>query len=136
MPTQSGEGEGMNVDGILVRRALVAAAVLLSAALLSPAAARAQNGKVTGKVTLDGTAPAPVKLKMDADPICAQKSPNATSEEVVVGSGGALQNVFVRVTAGLPAGQTYKAPTDAAVIDQNGCHYVPHVLGMQVGQPL
>ena len=45
-------------------------------------------------------------------------------------------NVFVWVSAGLPAGQTYPAPKDPAVIDQNGCHYVPHVVGVMVGQPL
>ncbi|HZR79657.1 MAG TPA: carboxypeptidase regulatory-like domain-containing protein [Candidatus Binatia bacterium] len=125
----------MKVEGKAARRAGVAAAVLIAGALILPAPARAQNGKITGKVTLDGTAPAPVKLKMDADPICAQKNPNATSEEVVVGPGGGLQNVFVRVTAGAPAGP-FPPPKDPVTIDQDGCHYKPHVVGVQVGQPL
>jgi plastocyanin len=126
----------MNVEGNLARRFSLGAAALLTAALYLPVAAHAQAGKIAGKATLEGTPPAPVKLKMDADPICAQKNPNAVAEDVIVGPGGGLQNVFVWVSAGLPAGGTYPAPKDPAVIDQNGCHYVPHVVGVQVGQPL
>ena len=125
----------MNSEGNPGRRPWIGALVL-SAALVLPASGLAQTGKITGKATLEGTPPAPTKLKMDADPVCAQKNPNATSEEVVVGAGGGLQNVFVRVAGGLPAGQTYPPPKEPAVMDQNGCHYVPHVLGVQVGQPL
>jgi plastocyanin len=124
----------MNVEGKAVRRFAIGAALLISGAVL-PSPALAQ-GKVTGKAILEGTPPAPTKLKMDADPICAQKNPNGTSEEVVVGPGGGLENVFVRVTEGLPAGQTYPAPKDAVVIDQDGCHYKPHVAAVMVGQPL
>jgi plastocyanin len=126
----------MNVEGKTVRRFGIGAALLISGAMILPAPALAQTGKITGKATFEGTPPAPTKLKMDADPVCAQKNPNATSEEVVVGPGGGLENVFVRVTGGLPAGQTYPAPKEPVVIDQNGCHYKPHVIGVQVGQPV
>jgi plastocyanin len=44
--------------------------------------------------------------------------------------------VFVYVKAGLPAGAKYQAPASAVVLDQSGCRYHPHVLGVMVGQNL
>lgn len=125
----------MKLEGKAARRLSTGAAVLFSVALLAPAARADDAGKVSGKITFEGTPPAPTKIKMDADPVCAQRNPNGESEEVVV-TGGGLANVFVRVTEGLPAGKTYTAPTEAVTIDQNGCHYIPHVVGAMVGQPV
>lgn len=114
-----------------VRRLAMAA---LAAAVLVPGAAHAQ-GKITGKVALSGAAPAAAKLKMDADPVCAAAHPDgAAAEDVVVGSGGGVQNVFVYLKEGVKG--TFPAKTDPAVIDQKGCLYGPRVVGLQVGQPL
>ncbi len=126
----------MRVEAKSSRSLRVGTALLVAGALAMPVAARADGGKVSGKITLDGKAPAPTKLKMDADPICAGKNPNgADSEEIVVGSAGGLQNVFVRVTEGL-GDKKFPPPTTPATLDQNGCTYKPHVVGVQVGQPL
>jgi plastocyanin len=46
-----------------------------------------------------------------------------------------MGNIVVWVSKGLPAGKTYPAPTTPVVIDQNGCQYKPHVMGIMVGQP-
>jgi plastocyanin len=74
---------------------------------------------------------------MAADPNCARKHSTAVANEMLVlGSGNTVANVLVRVKSGLPAGKTYPAPATPAVIDQNGCQYHPHVLGMMVGQEL
>ena len=59
---------------------------------------------------------------------------HATTRLVVVGDGGALQNVFVYVKDGL-GDLRFPVPATPVVLDQKGCHYVPHVLGVQVGQP-
>src|SRR5438552_1054271 len=61
---------------------------------------------------------------------------NATEETVIVNPNGTLANVFVYVKSGLP--ETYKAPAPAGAVtlDQDGCRYHPHVLGILVGQPL
>ena len=46
-----------------------------------------------------------------------------------------VKNVFVYIKSGLE-GKTFKAPKQPAVLDQKGCVYIPHVLGMMAGQPL
>ncbi|MSR78140.1 MAG: hypothetical protein EXS63_07975 [Candidatus Omnitrophica bacterium] len=93
-------------------------------------------GTVTGKVNFTGTAPEPEAISMDADPVCAgaHEEPQMT-EEVVVNPDNTLKNVFVYVKTGLE-GQTFPAPTTPVVMDQKGCHYNPHVFGVQVGQPV
>jgi plastocyanin len=65
----------------------------------------------------------------------AHHGSNFLDESVIVGDGGGLQNAFVWVRKGLEA-WTFTAPAAAAVIGQENCVYVPHVLGLQVGQPL
>ena len=92
------------------------------------------EGNIVGVIAFNGAAPAAKKLSLDSDPVCAQKNPNAVGEEVVV-ADGKLQNVFVYVKGGLPRA-TFEAPTAEVTLDQSGCHYVPHVLGLQTNQPL
>jgi len=73
---------------------------------------------------------------MDADPACAKKhTAPVANEALVLGTGNTMANIMVYVTKGLPAGKTYPAPTTPVVIDQNGCQYKPHVMGIMVGQP-
>jgi plastocyanin len=55
---------------------------------------------------------------------------------VVTGAGNALANVFVYVSAGLPANAKFQAPAAPVVLDQDGCRYHPHVFGIMVGQNL
>ncbi|MCB9799872.1 MAG: carboxypeptidase regulatory-like domain-containing protein [Candidatus Omnitrophica bacterium] len=113
----------------------ILAAIFTSTLLLwgvSPAFA----GDVTGSVSFTGTAPAQETLNMGADPTCASAhSGPVYSESVVVNDNGTLKNVFVYVKQGLE-GQNFPAPKEAVAFDQSGCHYTPHVLGVQVGQPV
>ena len=89
---------------------------------------------VVGRVRYEGEVPALRPIQMDADPGCAKKHASpAANELLVLGEGQALANVLVRVKSGL-AGGSYPAPAEAAVIDQHGCQYVPHVLGVMKGQ--
>ena len=73
---------------------------------------------------------------MDADPQCQlQHKGPVQKQEVVVNPNGTLQHVFVYVKQGLE-GRTFPAPTKPVTLDQQGCLYHPHVLGIQVNQPL
>src|SRR5687768_11334064 len=93
-------------------------------------------GPITGTVTFDGKAPALKPLSMDADPACAKKhSGPVPAEMLVLGSGQTMGNVIVWVSKGLPAGKTWPAPKTPVTLDQKGCIYVPHAMGIMVGQP-
>jgi plastocyanin len=84
---------------------------------------------VSGTVKFDGTAPKPAKIDMSQDPAC--KGTNE-AENIVV-SGGDLANVFVYVKDGL-GNRSFDVPKDPVTIDQQGCKYHPHVLGLMTGQ--
>jgi len=53
----------------------------------------------------------------------------------VVSRDGGLQNVFVYISKGLD-GFAFDPLSSPVVLDQRGCRFVPHVLGIQAGQPL
>ncbi len=92
----------------------------------------AHAASVKGKAAFEGTAPAPTITKADADPTCKTAHPDGIpSDAVIVNSNGTLKNVFVYVKEGLPAGKKYDAPKDSVKFDQKGCHYEPHVFGIQ-----
>ena len=105
-----------------------------AAAPVSPVDA-ATAATVTGKVTFAGTPPAVQPVKLSSDPYCEKANPNLKTETAVVGGDGSLGNVFVYVKDGL-GNRTFPTPSQPVVLDQKGCHYTPHVLGIQIGQPL
>ncbi len=84
---------------------------------------------INGTVKFDGTAPKANKIDMSQDPGC--KGTNE-AENVVV-SGGDLANVFVYVKDGL-GNRGFDMPKDPVVLDQKGCQYHPHMLGVMAGQ--
>jgi hypothetical protein len=91
---------------------------------------------ITGTVSFDGKAPKLRPLSMDAEPVCAKKhSKPVPNEMLVLGKGNTMGNIMVWVSKGLPAGKTWPAPKTPVVLDQKGCQYVPHVMGIMVGQP-
>lgn len=92
-------------------------------------------GQITGKVSFQGTAPKPKPIMMDQDPVCvkAHASEPAHVEDGGVNANGTLPNAFIYVKAGAEK-YTFATPTNQAVLDQKGCMYQPHVLGVLVGQ--
>lgn len=101
----------------------------------APAVDPATAGIVTGVVNFEGTAPEPQAIDMDAEPDCAAKHPDgAFTQEVVVNDNGTLRNVFVRVSEGLD--REFPTPSQSVALDQDGCVYHPHVIGIQAGQTL
>ena len=93
-------------------------------------------GEVTGKVAFDGAKPKPHRIMMDQDPVCVQKhSGPVFAEDDEVNSNGTLPDVFVYVKSGAEK-YVFAPPADPVTLDQDGCMYKPHVLGVMVGQTL
>ena len=115
----------------------VASSTSATASAAAPAAApvSADAATLTGVIKLAAAAPAMPTIQMSADPYCQSQHPTpAKDEEVVVGPGGELANVFVYVK-NPPAGN-FPPPSTPVTLDQKGCQYHPHVSGLMVGQPL
>ena len=101
------------------------------------------TGTISGVISFTGTPPAPKKIDTSADPVCGQANPNLTTDDTVV-KDGKLANVFVYVqesTGAVEGGKkltdyTWATPTTVAQLDQNGCHYKPHILGVQTNQKI
>ena len=95
-----------------------------------------KGASISGTVKVKGDVKKRKKIKMDADPKCAaMHAEPPLMEDIVVDGSGNVQWAFVYVKKGAEG----KKPTDApaqAVINQVGCHYEPHVLGIVVGQEL
>jgi plastocyanin len=109
---------------------------LAALVLLALAGGVAQAGTIQGTVKFEGTAPALKPLAMDADPGCSKKHKEPVANEaLVLGPGNTMANIFVRVTKGVPD-KAYPAPATPVVIDQDGCRYKPHVVGMMAGQKI
>lgn len=104
----------------------------LPAAHVDPATA----GSIAGRVTFTGTAPVMPVIDFSSNPQCerAHKTP-WKAETVMVNPNGTLRYVFVWIKDGLPAAR-WDAPAEPAQLDQNGCIYEPHVLGIMQGQQL
>jgi Carboxypeptidase regulatory-like domain len=119
--------------------AVVLSAVVLlccGALILSQNVSAAGEGKISGTVKLDGTAPHMRGIDMSKDPYCSKihASDPAKMETVVVGSGGGLEHVVLYISEGLTGGALTQVPTEEPVFDQKGCVYSPHVLGLDVNQ--
>ncbi len=96
----------------------------------------AAGATVSGTVSYTGQVPNLKPLSMDADPVCAKKhDAPVANEALVLGSGNTMGNVIVWVSSGLPAGKTWPAPKEPVTLNQDGCLYKPHVMGIMVGQP-
>jgi len=95
----------------------------------------ATAGHIAGSIMFEGDAPSMDVIDMSSETVCADKhaSPQMI-QQVVVNDNGTLANVFVYVKEGL---ESLQFPTPAAaLLDQNGCVYLPHVLGVMVGQDI
>jgi plastocyanin len=90
-------------------------------------------GTISGTIHFSGKMPAPVQIDMAQDPVCSLSPANYS--EQYVGKNGGLQNVFIYVKDGL-GNKLYAAPSAPVVMDQKGCRYTPHVIGVMVGQPV
>jgi len=102
-------------------------------------AVRDQRTRIVGVVKFDGRPLRMRPVRMDADPFCVRfhngrPQPNPS---FLMTPDNELQNVFIHVKSGPGVdGKSFAPPEEAAVLDQLGCEYLPHVLGIQAGQTL
>ena len=92
------------------------------------------SGTISGTIKFAKKAPPRIEIDMAQDPACSLSADANYSEQYMV-KDGKLQNVFVYVKDGL-GNKIYPAPSTPVVLDQKGCRYVPHVIGVMVGQPV
>jgi hypothetical protein len=111
-------------------------------AQLQPYAPTGREGSLKGTVAFAGAAPEVKIIPMSADTNCERANPNAKAEDIVI-NGDKLQNVFVYVKEGrLSEGNksianlSFPAGAEPKTLDQHGCMYVPHVIGIQAKQKL
>jgi plastocyanin len=96
----------------------------------------ATAGSVTGIVKFDGTPRKARVINMAAVPNCAKMhSSPATTEDVVLGNNGTLQNVVVYLKGNFSQ-YSFDPAKSTVLMDQKGCTYIPHILALMVGQQL
>src|SRR5512132_1922530 len=117
---------------------ILALAVVVSAAAFTPfnrsaKIAAVAPGTIEGTISYTGTPPKMRPIDMAKEPSCAkQHAKPVYTESVGVRPGNTLEDVVVYVSAGdqgAPATQT-------VMYDQKGCQYIPHVVALQVKQPM
>lgn len=92
------------------------------------------GGTITGKILFNGVPPQVRPISMDSTPKCAEQHKEPVlSEDAIVNDNGTLKNAFVWVKSGLPNAK-WPMPSRAVQIDQRGCVYQPHVVGVRAGQ--
>lgn len=91
---------------------------------------------IKGTIHFQGTPPSPIRIRMDAVPYCVKANAGPVyAQQVEVNSNKTLRDVFVYVKQGL-GDRNFPVPSDAVELDQKGCWYYPHVLGIMAGQKL
>jgi plastocyanin len=123
----------------IVILAAICLAILVVRARIITAAPPAQEatGEVTGRVLFEGTKPHLRELYMNKDPECVRENQGRVvyQQDGAVNPNGTLPNVFIFAKSG-PQGLHPSSPSTPVTLDQQGCIFVPHVLGIMVGQPL
>jgi plastocyanin len=121
--------------------ALCACAIITAAcdarAPAPAAAAVLSGGSINGRVHLRGRAPTPEPIRMGFDPVCLEVSgATPVNDTVVVSRDGFVANAFVYIEDGLDRTRAFPEATEPVQLVQRGCRFVPHVLGVRVGQPV
>lgn len=104
-----------------------------SAASTAAPTGGAATAAIKGKVMYEGKPLKRIKIPMQADPLCVlvNEGKDVLTESYVVGEDGSLENVFVFIK---DISGKFPPPAAPVVLDQRGCTYRPHVLGMIAGQ--
>jgi hypothetical protein len=93
-------------------------------------------GSLKGRFVYDGAVPAPVKLNAAGQQFCGQF--RLVAENLVVSPKGGIANVVVwlRGNKAKVNPKFEQSRSDKVVLDNRNCRFVPHVVGLRVGQTL
>ncbi|RMD95092.1 MAG: hypothetical protein D6813_01040 [Calditrichaeota bacterium] len=91
------------------------------------------TASISGEVKYVGEPPSPRQLNLVRECSVLHDKP-VYAQNVVINENGTLKWVFVYVKEGID--KAYSPPNQPMELDQKGCIYHPHVLGIQVGQTL
>jgi plastocyanin len=124
----------------MMRKSIVVA--LTTGLLMTGVTLAEDTGTIKGKATFKGgreAVPDQFQPKLidtkSADPNCTKKIGTTQARAAKEADGAGLQWVMVSIEKGLPE-KSYDPPAEPAELDQNGCEYHPHVLGVMKGQEL
>jgi plastocyanin len=96
---------------------------------------REKGATVTGSVMIEGKVGNPKNVSLT--PECAQLHGGLPlkAQDAVVDGKNRVKWAFVWISKGLE-GRQFPVPTEKVLVDQVGCCYTPHVLGIRAGQTL
>lgn len=112
------------------------ASLLLVTLTASPVVGQGADapGRIRGHVRLEAGTFVNPPIRMGVDPACGMAAGAVRRQEFVLrAADGGLANVFVRLVGDYPRGAV---PAMPVVLEQRGCVYAPHVLGIMAGQRL
>lgn len=97
----------------------------------------ASDISIIGRVYYRGPRTIRPAIDLHSCPQCAEAASGTLYDEsLVVAGDGAVQNVVISISSGLPPGEQYPAPQNPAMLDQKSCMFHPHVIATMVGQPI
>lgn len=101
----------------------------------TPSGGPSGGGTIQGVVKFAGTPPAPRPINFAAEKQCAALHGDQVAyyEDLVVNPNGTLKWAFVYLKE---VSGNFPAPSEPLVVDQHGCIFKPHVMGVMVGQPV
>jgi len=120
----------------MVRLVLLSCMLVLVAGPLSAAKYKVakggvkDGGSVSGRITYDGTAPAPEILKVDEDvEACGGDRP---SDMLLVSASGGIQNVVLSIEK-VKSGKDWDFPEGGFTYDQKDCSFTPRIMLIKPG---
>jgi hypothetical protein len=118
---------------------LMALTVVVAVLMPMGGASAADWGSIKGRFVVEGAVPKPAPLVVTKDQFCIDK--NLVSESIVVGEKGGLANALVSLRLArrekIDVHPDYNAQLSEPVeLDNNGCHFVPHITLLRSGQPI
>ncbi|HEX4000768.1 MAG TPA: hypothetical protein VHX65_19625 [Pirellulales bacterium] len=120
-----------------ILRNLTLLAMLGGLSLAASAARAAEWGSIKGRFVYDGTPPVPAKLDINKDQATCGGH-NLVDQSLEVGPTGSIANVVVWLREKKVAvnPEYKKSDADKVTLDNLNCHFIPHVIGLRVGQTL